>query len=109
MSLRSGAGPGGPRERRSRGVRGATPLELKTTGTTLVGEEVASEPQEVLPAKSGEKPKYGIGNIKNFSFNGPLGLSIGVSRDAAAKKPELTADLSFVDGSWKLTGLVPEL
>jgi hypothetical protein len=75
-----------------------------------VGKEVASsEPQEVLPAKSGAKPKYGLGNIKNFSFNGPLGLSIGVSRDAAAKKPELTADLSFVDGSWKLTGLVPEL
>ena len=75
-----------------------------------VGKEVAmSEPAEPLPAKSREKPKYGIGNIKNFSFNGPLGLSVGVSRDAAARKPELTADLSFVDGSWKLTGLVPEL
>ncbi|WP_295559562.1 DUF2939 domain-containing protein [uncultured Hyphomicrobium sp.] len=70
----------------------------------------AHEPvAEVLPAKGSEKPKYGIGNIKHFSFNGPLGLSVGVARDAAAKKPELTADLSFVDGSWKLTGLVPEM
>jgi hypothetical protein len=31
-----------------------------------------------------------------------------VSRDAAWRKPEVTADLSFVDGSWKLTGLTPE-
>lgn len=61
-----------------------------------------------LPAKSGPLPKYGLGNIKHFSLNGPLGLSIGVSRDAAGRKPELTADLSFVDGSWKLTGLTPE-
>jgi hypothetical protein len=63
---------------------------------------------EVLPARSGPLPKYGLGNIKHFSLNGPLGLSVGVSRDAAARKPELTADLSFVGGSWKLTGLTPE-
>lgn len=69
----------------------------------------ASEPvADVLPAKSGAKPKYGLGNIKHFSFNGPLGLSVGIARDATGKKPELTADLSFVDGAWKLTGLVPE-
>ena len=72
----------------------------------------AGEPAaDVLPVKGGEaaRPKYGIGNIKHFSLSGPLALSIGVARDAGAKKPELTADLSFVDGSWKLTGLVPEL
>lgn len=62
---------------------------------------------DALPARSGPLPKYGLGNIKHFSLNGPLGLSVGVSRDASGRKPELTADLSFVDGSWKLTGLTP--
>lgn len=78
---------------------------VSKAGETPVTE---SGPAELLPAKGGAKPKYGIGNIKTFSFNGPLGLTVGVARDAASRKPELTADLSFVDGSWKLTGLVPE-
>lgn len=60
-----------------------------------------------LPAKGTARPRYGLDNIKHFSLNGPLGLSVGVARDAAARKPELTAELSFVGGSWKLTGLVP--
>jgi hypothetical protein len=72
-------------------------------------EEAAAPSAELLPAKSGAKPKYGLGNIKHFSFTGPLGLSLSVSRDANTRKPELTADLTFVDGSWKLTGLVPEM
>ncbi len=77
-------------------------------GATAKGaDEAMSEPADLLPAKSGEKPKYGLGNIKHFSFTGPLGLSVGVARDANARKPELTADLAFVGGSWKLTGLVP--
>lgn len=77
----------------------------KETGTAVV------EPvPEVLPAKGGgEKPTYGLANIKHFSFNGPLGLSVGVARNASAKTPELTADLTFIDGAWKLTGLVPEM
>ncbi|MGE0024327.1 MAG: DUF2939 domain-containing protein [Hyphomicrobium sp.] len=71
---------------------------------------VAPPPSSALPAVGDGKnrPKYGVGNIKHFSVSGPLALSIGVSRDASTRKPELTADLSFVDGSWKLTGLVPE-
>jgi len=70
-------------------------------------EAATPPPAELMPAKSGAKPKYGFGNIKHFSFTGPLGLSVGVARDATTRTPELTADLTFVDGSWKLTGLVP--
>ncbi len=64
-----------------------------------------------LPAKSegGHRPKYGLGNIKHFSLTGPLGLSVGVSRDASARKPEVTAELNFVGGSWIVTALTPEL
>jgi len=87
----------------------------KVFGGTVskAGEEpvVVAPPPSALPVAGDgkQRPKYGIGNIKHFSVSGPLALSIGVSRDAGTKKPELTADLSFVDGSWKLTGLVPEL
>lgn len=64
-----------------------------------------------LPAKGsgGDRPKYGIGNIKHFSLTGPLSLSVGVARDANARKPEVTAELSFVGGSWIVTALAPEL
>jgi hypothetical protein len=81
----------------------------KVLGGGTAGDAAKPETTAALPAKSSEKPKYGLGNIKHFSFNGPLGLSVGIARDAAARKPELTADLTFVDGSWKLTGLAPEL
>lgn len=107
--------PGGDGGTRSRLEEIAGKLGIDTS--KVLGGAVAKDgaaasgapPAELLPAKSGEKPKYGLGNIKHFSFTGPLGLSVGISRDARARKPELTADLTFVDGSWKLTGLVPEL
>lgn len=77
-------------------------------GTGVVaGDGAVPAPVEPLPAKGGQKPHYGLGNITHFSFTGPLGLSLGLARDAAARKPDLTAELTFVDGTWKLTGLVP--
>ncbi len=80
----------------------------KVLGGGATGPAAQTPAADLLPAKSGAKPTYGLGNIKHFSFKGPLGLSIGVARDADAPKPELTAELGFVDGTWKLTGLVPE-
>jgi hypothetical protein len=80
----------------------------KVLGGGATGAETQTPAAELLPAKSGTKPAYGLGNIKHFSLKGPLGLSVGVARDADARKPELTAELGFVDGTWKLTGLVPE-
>lgn len=85
----------------------------KVFGGTVAKEGGAAvvAPAVAPPAKSesSAKPKYGLGNIKHFSFNGPLGLSVGVARDAKARKPDLTADMTFVDGTWKLTGLAPEM
>jgi hypothetical protein len=91
-------------------IAGALGIDSKTALGGAAAEDAASgaAPSEVLPARSGPLPKYGLGNIKHFSLTGPLGLSIGVSRDAGGRKPELTADLSFTGGSWKLTGLAPE-
>jgi hypothetical protein len=85
----------------------------KVLGGAGAKEAVAenSEMTSALPAKGGgaNRPNYGLGNIKHFSLTGPLGLSVGVARDASARKPELTAELSFVGGSWIVTGLTPEL
>lgn len=79
------------------------------TGTSAAAVDATSgEPAALLTVKGGKRPDYGLGNIKHFTFSGPLGLSFGIARDPKARKPELTADLTFVDGSWKLTGLVPE-
>lgn len=68
-----------------------------------------AEPADVLPARSRPKPHYGIGNIKQFSLSGPLGLTVGVARDPAARTADLTAEMTFTGGGWRLTGLVPAL
>lgn len=89
-------------------IAGALGLDTKKA---LAGETASkAEPSGVvppLPAKGSGKtgPQYGLGNIKHFSLTGPFGLSIGVARDATQRKPEVTAALTFVDGTWKLTGL----
>jgi hypothetical protein len=54
-------------------------------------------------------PRYGLENIKHFGVTGPLGVSVGVARDPRARKPDLTAEMGFIDGDWKLTGLVPNI
>lgn len=69
------------------------------------GNDTAAVPPLEAKSGGGNAPKYGLGNIKNFSLTGPFGLSVAVARDAAARKADLTASLTFVDGTWKLTGL----
>lgn len=77
-------------------------------GATGGGAANAAPVAKTVPLKSsGPPPKYGFDNIKHVSVIGPFGVSIGVSRNPKARKPELTAEMGFVDGSWKLTGLVP--
>jgi hypothetical protein len=52
---------------------------------------------------------YGFDNIKSLGLDGPLGLELGVARDPKSRQADLTAQMSFVDGDWKLTGLVPRI
>lgn len=109
LTIVSGDGSSGTRSRLEE-IAGALGIDAdKALGG--LGAKTATEPAAgvpPLPAKGSGRtgPKYGLGNIKHVSLAGPLGLSIGVARDAAARKPELTADLTFVDGTWKLTGLM---
>lgn len=77
-------------------------------GLTGAGAAREASAAKAAPEKaSGPLPRYGVDNIKHVSVVGPLALSIGVARDPKARKPDVTAELGFVNGSWKLTGLVP--
>lgn len=60
------------------------------------------------PAPTGEKPKFGLANIKKFALTGLASFVVGVSRDPAAVEPEVTAELAFRGGDWKLVGLTPK-
>jgi hypothetical protein len=91
-------------------IAGALGVDTGEALGGLVGKKEAETGETAvvppLAAKGeGRGPKYGIGNIKHFSLTGPFGLSVGVARDAAARKPDVTADLTFVGGTWKLTAL----
>jgi Protein of unknown function (DUF2939) len=55
------------------------------------------------------KRSFGMGNIKNFGFAGPLGFDVSVARDAAAPKADATIGMAFTGGDWKLTRVVPNL
>lgn len=102
-----GQDPQGERRSRLEEIAGSFGVDVgKVLGGLAVGAE-AAQAQGAEPA--GPRPNYGLGNIKHVSVVGPLGLSIGVSRDPKGSRPELTAEMGFVDGSWKLTGLVPAL
>ena len=64
-------------------------------------------PAPAAPAAVSKPPSFGLANIKSFGFDGPLGFSVAVAKDAAATKPDLTAGMRFSGFDWKLTSVVP--
>jgi hypothetical protein len=73
--------------------------------------DVSDEPAktEAPAAEAKGSPKFSLANIKTFRLNGPLSYRVGVSKDAKATEADLTAEMSFTGGDWKITGLVPRL
>jgi hypothetical protein len=71
----------------------------------------ARAPAPTAPTKSASQggARFGLGNIKSFSLDGPAGYAVSVAKDAGAAKPDLTAGLAFRGLDWKLTRLVPHL
>lgn len=61
------------------------------------------------PAASGEPTKIGLSNIKSFGMNGALGFSIGVAKNATASQPDVTLDMAFTGGDWKIVGVRPRV
>ena len=66
----------------------------------------AAAPAAPEPA-AGEKPKYGIANLKGAGFDGPLAVYLQFAKDPEASKADVTARMTFVNGGWRLTGLEP--
>ena len=56
-----------------------------------------------------EAVSFGLGNIKGFTMDGPLGFALSLARDAGQVKPDVTAGMAFTGGDWKLVKLVPHL
>lgn len=79
-------------------------LDAKGLGGLAASKDPAA-PQTAAKTTT-SAPRYGVENIKQFGLNGPLGVALGVARNPKAKKADLTVEMGFVDGDWKLTGLV---
>ena len=76
------------------------------------GQPAAGEaPRAEAPDQKGDRKPgtAGLGSIKSFALDGPLGFSIGVAKDPAATEPEITAKMAFTGGDWKVVGLIPRL
>jgi Protein of unknown function (DUF2939) len=72
----------------------------------------SADPGEVAPEAANDKPaapRFSLSNIKGFGFNGPLSFQVGLAKDPAASEADVTAEMSFTGGDWKLTGLRPRL
>ncbi|MDZ4843250.1 MAG: DUF2939 domain-containing protein [Hyphomicrobium aestuarii] len=48
-----------------------------------------------------------IDNIKSFAMVGFTGYAIGIAKDKAATRPDITAELAFTGSDWQLVALTP--
>lgn len=75
------------------------------------GEAPPAAPAQSSPSATASAPPagYGIGNIKRFSFLGPLGFEVGVAKDATAAEADVVVEMRFVNGDWRVTGVKPRV
>lgn len=81
--------------------------ERKTGGPQQPGAPAETPPQGSEQAK--EPKRLGLANLKSYRITGPLALAVGVAREASATEPDVTAELEFIGGDWKVVGIVPRL
>ena len=123
LKLPGGAGGGGmpglPGGLGTIAGAGAAATQLGIPGLPGMGGGQPAAPAPAAPAPAAAPPKaaegagkptsFGLGNIKNFGFDGPLGYTVAVAKDAASAKPDVTAGMRFTGFDWKLTSVVPNL
>jgi hypothetical protein len=70
-----------------------------------------AKPAPAADPASGDKAKakFSLANIKTFRLSGPFRYVVGVAKDPAATEADVTAEITFTGGDWKVTGLVPKL
>lgn len=97
------------------GALGAIAKKLGVDPSAALGGIETQNPRGRETSKGKSAPQsssggnYGLDNIKNVSFPNPLAISVGLARDPSQRESELDVEMGFVDGDWKLTGLVPKL
>lgn len=62
---------------------------------------------EAAGSANAQQEKFSLANIKRFSFLGPLGFEIGIAKDKTTNEPDVIAEMRFVGGDWRVTGVRP--
>jgi hypothetical protein len=62
-----------------------------------------------MKPSDGAPMAVGLSNIKDLTILGPLAFEVGLAKDPAALKPDVTAGMAFTGFDWKLTRLVPHI
>ncbi len=85
----------------------------KITGIPGMGAPKAASPPAAPQAGSaagqGAAPRYGFSNIKKFGFKGPLAFEVGVAKDPAAVEADVTVEMRFVGGDWRVVAVRPRV
>ena len=75
--------------------------------------EATPAPEPAAPpasAPAGEQGRrFGLSNVKRFSFLGPLAFEIGVAKEASVREADAIVEVRFVNGDWRVTGVRPRL
>lgn len=66
-------------------------------------------PPASAPSGSRGTASFSLANIKRFALNSLASYSIGIAKDPSASEPDVTIDLAYQGGDWKLVGLRPKV
>lgn len=94
-------------------ITGGVVKTLEREGQPVTTIEKSAESSKSVDSGSGsgigagKPPPIGLGNIKSFSFAGPLAFDVGFARDANSPTADLMARMEFKEFDWKLSRVVP--
>ncbi len=69
------------------------------------GDKPANPAAPASPMTADKAPSFGFSTIKHIAFQGPMAFEIGLAKDPNAAAADATAQMSFRDFDWILTGL----
>jgi hypothetical protein len=102
------SGSNGPAE--PKGLGGLLGTVLKGAGSpSPAGSQAPAAPPPMGPAPERPKRKFSLANVKSFAVNGPLSFRVGVAKDPMTVEPDITAELAFTGGDWRVVGVVPRI
>lgn len=82
----------------------------------LFGQRDGDAPKPTVPAPAQDvakpgpaKPGFGLSNVKTFGLSSPLRYYVGLAKDPTGSVPDVTAELAFSGGHWRLVGVTPKI